>query len=503
MAKVFISYSHLEPDNSLAKKFCQELIKAGHEVFRASESIELGASWTKKIDEALESSDYFLLLLSARSLESDMVTEEVRRAKKLRETRASKKPSILPIRVELPLGQDINYDLASYLNRIQQRLWNGEKDTSPVLSELLGIIDKGEQPEERPDSTDKIVVRDTDKPLPNAPLEAPAGNVSLQSRFYIKRKADEEFINAILQPGALLRIKAPRQFGKTSLLSRVISCARQNAHDVVLMSLQQFDESTLTSLDLLLKHFCAFTSRQLDLPILINEFWDNEYLGLKEKCTGYFEQHLLEKIKKPFVLAIDEADRLFGYEPSSDFYGMIRVWYEKATNSDIWNRMKIVIVYSTEANLSLSGNQSPLNVGIDRRLEQFTKREVRNLVALHNLAWGDNDIDDLMALIGGYPYLVRKALYSIAVDKVPLEIFLKEAPTDNGPYGDHLMRHLYVLKQQPELEAELRFILKKNRGTSNKSLAFHRLVAGGLVKGEQSSARLSLNLYKKYFNTGF
>ena len=79
-ARVFISYRSDDPDLSLAQTFYEELLAAGHQPFIAGESL-LGDDWPARIGSELEESDYFLLLLSSRSATSDMVTEEVKRAK--------------------------------------------------------------------------------------------------------------------------------------------------------------------------------------------------------------------------------------------------------------------------------------------------------------------------------------------------------------------------------------------------------------------------------------
>ncbi|KST70388.1 hypothetical protein BC008_45175 [Mastigocoleus testarum BC008] len=54
-------------------------------------------------------------------------------------------------------------------------------------------------------------------------FEQPEGQVSLNSAFYIERPPiEDDCYETILQSGALVRIKAPRQMGKTSLLSRIL-----------------------------------------------------------------------------------------------------------------------------------------------------------------------------------------------------------------------------------------------------------------------------------------
>jgi hypothetical protein len=105
----------------------------------AGESIRLGEKWSQRVDEELEGCDYFLLLLSEQSAVSEMVTEEVRRAKQLGDLRPTHKPIILPIRVNFPMSSSLNYDLRGYLQRIQQRQWTSAADTPKILQEVLSL----------------------------------------------------------------------------------------------------------------------------------------------------------------------------------------------------------------------------------------------------------------------------------------------------------------------------------------------------------------------------
>lgn len=143
-------------------------------------------------------------------------------------------------------------------------------------------------------------------------------------------------------------------------------------------------------------------------------------------------------------------------------------------------------------------NQSPFgNVGSAFTLEEFTFDQVKELVNRHQLLWEDTKIKQLMDMIGGSPFLVRKALYEIAKDNTSFDDFLKQAATDNGPYGDHLRRHFAVLNRKPDLSKELKFIMENKR--ANDLLCYHRLLAAGLVKGDSSSVEPSFKLYRMYF----
>ena len=83
---VFTSYRHQKLDSSLAHKFAEKLINAGHEVF-IDTGIRWGANWVKRIREALEKADYLLLLLSREAADSEMVVEEVAIAMELAQER--------------------------------------------------------------------------------------------------------------------------------------------------------------------------------------------------------------------------------------------------------------------------------------------------------------------------------------------------------------------------------------------------------------------------------
>jgi hypothetical protein len=135
--RVFISYRSQEPDARLAQEFYNQLIAAGHQAFMAGASISWGQNWVERIDEELKRCDYFLLLLSEQSASSDMVAGEVKTARELQAKLG--KPVILPVRINLPFDDPLNYELRSFLQTIQQRQWQSEADTPVILSKILGL----------------------------------------------------------------------------------------------------------------------------------------------------------------------------------------------------------------------------------------------------------------------------------------------------------------------------------------------------------------------------
>ncbi|HBY77530.1 MAG TPA: molecular chaperone Tir, partial [Cyanobacteria bacterium UBA11148] len=59
----------------------------------------------------------------------------------------------------------------------------------------------------------------------------------------------------ILQPGALIRIKATRQMGKTSLMARILYHASQQGYRTVALSFQLAEGKVFADIDKFLRWF--------------------------------------------------------------------------------------------------------------------------------------------------------------------------------------------------------------------------------------------------------
>lgn len=513
MSRVFISYRIQSPDQELAQEFFDALRTAGHEAFMAGESIRLGEAWPQRIDAELAQCDYFLLLLSERSVVSEMVTEEVRRAKQLRDQTG--KPTLLPIRVNFPLNSPLSYDLRGYLQQIQQREWRNSQDTSVILSEVLALLESGEGSRKRASSASSTV-EDLDPPeivdtltqqeslqmppLPVAEPELPGGQVDLSSQFYVERgNIEARCYEAIMAPGALIRIKAPRQMGKTSLMSRILRHAEQQGYLGVPLSFQIADSVVFSDLDQFLRWFAASVGRRLRIPNRLNDYWDDVF-GSKDNCTAYFEEYLLRELKQPLALCLDEVDMVFQHESiAADFFGLLRNWHENGKVSDLWKRFRLVVVHSTEVYIPMNINQSPFNVGLPIELPEFTADQVQDLAGRHGLKWNSAQIGRLMEMVGGHPYLVRLGLYHIARGDTTLEVLLQQAPTEAGLYGDHLRRHLWNLEQHPELAIAVRQLAATDGAVRLPSVQAFHLRSIGLVDLQGNDVMFRSELYRAYF----
>jgi transcriptional regulator with XRE-family HTH domain len=334
-------------------------------------------------------------------------------------------------------------------------------------------------------------------------LEHPSGQVPLDSPFYIKRSPIEErCYEQIHKPGSLIRIKAPRQMGKTSLLARIIDKAQSQGDSTVTLDFQLAAQQIFVNTDKFLRWFCASVALALNIPNKLSDYWDlAEIVGSSMACKAYFEEYLLPAIGKPLTLGLDEVDKVFEYpEIYRDFFGLLRALHEEGKRREIWKKLQLVIVHSTEVYVPLDINQSPFNVGFSVELPEFNYQQILALAQKHQLYWDETDIEKLTALVGGHPFLVRLTLYHIANKNVTLTQIIENSTNSSSIYAEHLRRQYLILTQQPELAVAMKDIVNNNYVQLPPVIKF-KLHSMGLVKFQRDSLVPRCNLYRQYLQT--
>ncbi len=336
---------------------------------------------------------------------------------------------------------------------------------------------------------------------PTQSLEFPSGPVPLNSKFYMERPPiEEQAYSAICQPGNVIRIRGPKKMGKSSLVNRIIVYAQGISYKTVNIDFQQADESVFSNLNKFLRWFCANVSLQLQVDNILDDFWDED-IGSKVSCTLYFEEYLLTEIETPIVLILNEVNILFEHIAiAQDFLPMLRYWYEKAKQNDIFEKLRLIVVHSTEIYIKLNINQSPFNIGLQIKLPEFNVEQIQKLALVHGLDWAEgNEAEQLMGMVGGHPYLVRLALYYLCQQNMSLEQLLLEAATHAGIYNNHLRNLWEYLQQKPELLAAFQKIVREKYSIHLEDILAHQLDSLGLVKLNGNKCILSCELYRIYF----
>ncbi|MEW6498099.1 MAG: AAA-like domain-containing protein [Cyanobacteriota bacterium] len=320
---------------------------------------------------------------------------------------------------------------------------------------------------------------------------------------YVERPPIESrCYETILQPGSLLRIKAPKRMGKTSLIDKILDRAAKQNYHTVRLNLLQADREVLKGLNEFLRWFCTFVSRRLGIPNQVAGYWE-EGLGSSQNCTIYFEEQLLSRLEHPLVLVLDDVDRIFPYpQIAESFFGMLRVWHEEARTTRIWKKLRLVIAHSTEVYIQLNINRSPFNVGVPIELPEFTPEQVRDLAKQQGLDWdavGAQDLEPLLALVGGHPYLVQRAIYYLTRSEISFEQLLQAAYTESGIYSDHLRGHLWNLQEHPELAMAMKKVVEATNPVQLETMQSFKLQSLGLVRLEGNEVKPWCELYARYF----
>lgn len=304
----------------------------------------------------------------------------------------------------------------------------------------------------------------------------------------------------MIQPGALLRIKAPSLMGKTQLMNRILQKAEKQGYQTVSLSFELAEWKTIEDVDKFLRWFCAYVGKGLQLDNQLND-WDDTF-GSKLNCTDYFGQYLLKNVDKALVLGLEELDQVFKHPyTAAEFLSMLRAWHEQAKRSDIWKKLRLILVHSREVNIPLDKNQSPFNVGLPIELPEFNFEQVHKFAHKYGLNWHTTEVEKLMDMVGGHPYLVDVALNHIFHNYITLEQLLQTASTEAGLYGDHLRQHWLNLQQYPKQLKELEEVVDKGsvRLEESNSEQVFELNSMGLLKLDNNKVTLRCKLYSKYF----
>ncbi len=500
MARVFVSYCHSNPDESLAASIVHGVQSAGHVVFW-DKRIVVGMRWSEEIERQIGHAEVMIVLISETSIRSDMVRREIASAHDLNKR-------ILPVRVDF--DGTLPYDLASYLDPIQYVLWRREQPHQETVRRLVEALRTSgpESVDESDTGSDAEGVRalfnateGSGAPLPACDprfITMETGTVHLSSPFYVERDSDRMVKRPVGLRGETLIVKGPRQSGKSSLLARLHQHCQRNGHRTFYLDLQLVPRKWFDDLDTLLQYFARKLWRTLRTPRSPDEFWD-EFLGGQDSLQD-FMHYVLSESEAPLIVLIDEVDRLFEFEDyREEFFAMIRGWHNLRATTPEWGRLDIAIAHSTEPYLWIQDiNQSPFNVGLRVALTDFTFDEVRWLNERYGSVLDHSALRKLTDLIGGHPYLMRRGLHTIATEGHSVASLHALAADEDGPFGDHLRRLNWALHRSELLQRSLKQIITRKR-CDNES-HFQILRATGIISGSvRTQATVRCKLYGLYF----
>ena len=123
--------------------------------------------------------------------------------------------------------------------------------------------------------------------------------------------------------------------------------------------------------------------------------------------------------------------------------------------------------------------------------------QIQELNEKHGSPLTISKLEELNALLGGHPYLSRRALYLMTSKRISISELFDKATKDLGPFGDHLRYHLFRLHGKDKLIQGFLQVLRKNECHDQE--IFFRLRGAGLVGRKNGSVEPRCKLYADYF----
>ncbi|MEH2172549.1 AAA-like domain-containing protein [Nostoc sp.] len=375
------------------------------------------------------------------------------------------------------------------------------KANETETSELLSIANIKEDLSQSSELTSFVEKHHTQTEQIENLWSYPDGPVPLDSHFYIERPSLERKVyREVTTSGCVIRIRSPKQMGKSSLVLRLCAFAQKLGYQTVNLNCYQFDSKCLTDLNKLLRHLCWKIATGLGIDPNLKEKW-NEEIGYNLSSGFYLENYLLDQCQSPVVLVLNEIDRFFEYpQICQEFFALLRSWCEEARHNSNWQKLRLVMVYSTEEYISMDINLSPFNIGLPIRLNDFTQPQVEDLVRRYGLdSFKAKDFVQLMPLIGGHPALIQISLYYLKSQEMTVQEIIKEAIANGGIYRDHLWRHWIKLQENPRLAKTFAEILAAKQDISLNPIDTYKLEGLGLIRFEGDRVLPRYGLYHSYF----
>jgi hypothetical protein len=470
---------------------------AGHSVFIDTD-MRVGTNWATQICEKIDWCDHFVVLLSPEAALSEMVVGEVRRAH--RRCRRNGSPVLMPVWVG-GVG-DLGYELDSYLGATQYQVCLDEADVEALLGSLRRAIEtqnvpppvRVTQPSPRP--------RAAQRPSPAAdprPLREPGGTMSRNDPLYIRRHQDMLAEQAAARTGGeTLLIRAPRQWGKSSLAVRYRDACRDNGKAWSYIDLQLFPDDRLTTYPAFLAEIARRVLDDLGLDPLPEE------APALTDLTRFMEREVFPQLSSGLVLVFDEADRIIGQSYKRNFFAMLRGWHNRrAVRPDPWERCDLAVVIATEPWLLIDDpNESPFNVATPLELMPLSASQVAELGARQGILLDHVDVEQLWVLLHGQPYLTRMAFHRLhTAPGLTLARLDETAPEPEGPFGEHLRSLLMQLQRRSDLRLIEAVCQAERHGSVPNEETFQRLSAAGLVRREGGRVVPANLLYARFFHT--
>ena len=334
---------------------------------------------------------------------------------------------------------------------------------------------------------------------PAPALKVDAAPILSPTKF--ARSEEELWCQELLKPNAVVKIQAPSQFGKTTLMWKMLDRAEQQGHLALYLDLNAIELSSFKDPQTFFRRFICEIVSEIETQyhpdcLILLEKYDRPVISLTPSAAflKYLEQ-LQQKIAKPLTIGINKLDRLLDFpEVGDEFLFQLRNMHEKSKKPGAWQNFRLLLAYSTpriEEFVTVVANRSPFNVGSLIQLGEFSSSEIATLATTRGLNLDRVQIDTLMQSIGGIPSLVY-----LTLDR------LQERGADLTTIAPIYQEHLVTLElwlQQRDLYSIMQQIAA-NPGTATFPRRHQNLLhRQGLISSIGNRIQARCELYRQFF----
>jgi hypothetical protein len=365
------------------------------------------------------------------------------------------------------------HDILTNLRSFDQEWANKSKHQSPAIAAIFSSLDEEKQQDYQ------TYIKD-----------------------YVKRPPlEENCLKVLQQEQSLLRIRAPHNSGKTRLVNWLVHHLKQDNYQPVIIDCEEEKATIDLSCEDLLLSICRTITQELKInESLLDKFWSRPGTPA-HKTRRYLEEYVLQPSANPLVFVFEKFDTILETETiGNEICGILRSWHER--RSPPWRKLRLIIIHSTEFYSNYDFYASPLiGVGYVASLSDFNAEQVLSFAQVNGINWTLSDVNKVMNLVGGNPYLIKLILVKLQEGN-SLEKVLDDALQGREPFQSHFFLLMRYLKSNANLRNTFRQILQKKALTpaQMKGESVQFLERLGLIDKNHDTLEVRCNLYQVYFD---